>query len=590
MAIFRSAQAVVTFCGESALGGYSEGGSATSASGSGVLAAAANAGDTSFSSGTAFTVGQYVKIGTVGSGATLEEVEVRRVVGVLEAGTNDTYYIDAPLGSYHASAQEVKILDGGLSDLDADKHITYIPGVYDTVTVPDFTPTIEPRYFLGTASKRNFTAAYKGTQAYSGSVPSFILLNGWPLRFPIGRINTTISGATTTPSSLSVAAKKGDYMLALNTGTSNGIEQHDYIQIGTGATAEVSRVITAVAGNKVKLSGPLKYDHLSAGSTVIPMTGSTGAVNYFTHTIHEENVLDSISMNVHMRDSAETATKDFDRRFYGGKIGAATLSAEEGGLLVMGWDTIPFMGGLHNQKLNTNFSDTEALPFHSYFQAIESDNVGSRTGADSALAYPLQDPFYFSQGTVSLFGQTFARVRNFAISINNNVEPRYYIERRGDSRQRGPNDLVEMRREYTMTATIALPDSEQSVTLYGVSESTVPSLFKELMLEGDYGLANGTGSGMKGFAIQLTFNKGAIMTGVDGTAITGVDHKITIDIPTDNVVAGMDVAAATGLNNQGAFLTEAPHPIDGSNPLEVSASFLFRNMGITIVDNQGLYP
>jgi hypothetical protein len=110
------------------------------------------------------------------------------------------------------------------------------------------------------------------------------------------------------------------------------------------------------------------------------------------------------------------------------------------------------------------------------------------------------------------------------------------------------------------------------------------------MLEGDYGLANGTGSGMKGFAIQLTFNKGAIMTGVDGTAITGVDHKITIDIPTDDVVAGMDVAAATGLNNQGAFLTEAPHPIDGSNPLEVSASFLFRNMGITIVDNQGLYP
>ena len=52
----------------------------------------------------------------------------------------------------------------------------------------------------------------------------------------------------------------------------------------------------------------------------------------------------------------------------------------------------------------------------------------------------------------------------------------------------------------------------------------------------------------------------------------------------------MDLDPATGLNTQGAYLTEAPHPIDGSNPLEVSASLIFRNMGITIVDNQGLYP
>ena len=96
---------------------------------------------------------------------------------------------------------------------------------------------------------------------------------------------------------------------------------------------------------------------------------------------------------------------------------------------------------------------------------------------------------------------------------------------------------------------------------------------------------------MKGFAIQLVFNKGAKLTGTEGTNIASPDHKITIDIPTDGVIDGdLATAAATGLNNQGAFLTEAPHPVDGSNPLEVSASLIFRNMGITIVDNVGLYP
>ena len=192
-------------------------------------------------------------------------------------------------------------------------------------------------------------------------------------------------------------------------------------------------------------------------------------------------------------------------------------------------------------------------------QPIASDNVGSKTtGGSTAISYPTTDPYYFSQGTVSLFGTEFARVRNFTININNNVEPRYYIERRGDSRLRGPSDIVEMRREYTMDATIALPDTVNSAT------SDTTSLFKQLMLEGDYG------AGMKGFNIQLVFTR-------------GTNDTITIDIPGDG-------AAAVGLDEQGAYLTEAPHPIDGSNPYEVSASMMFRNLKITVVDSEPMYP
>ena len=118
--------------------------------------------------------------------------------------------------------------------------------------------------------------------------------------------------------------------------------------------------------------------------------------------------------------------------------------------------------------------------------------------------------------------------------------------------------MVEMRREYSMSATIALPDSVNAAT------SDTTSLFKQLLLEGDYG------AGMKGFNIQLVFTRVTIDT-------------ITIYIPDDGT-------AATGLNQQGAYLTEAPHSIDGSNPFEVSASLMFRNMKITVVDNVPLYP
>ena len=583
MAIYRSDQAVVTFGAEAALGGYIEGASGSSPSGgtSSIKSGTSiSAGDISFqiTATSGFAVGNYIQIGTLATAVS----EIRRIVGITGLVVN----LDAPCGFDHAAGQDVKGVTA-LTDTDNDKFNTYIPGVYDTVTVPDMTPTIEPRYYLGTGAKRNFTAAYKGTQSYNGSIPSFILLNGWPLRFPLGKINSTLS-STGSPTGSgnyihTTDAKKGDYFITLQSGAN--FDAGDYIQIGASeATYEVNRIVTK-SGTLMRLATPLKQDHAVNGTSelVVPMAG-TGSTNYFTHTIRETNQLDSISMDVHLRDSGETAANDFNRRFYGGKVGAATISAEEGGLLVMGWDTVPFMGGVHNQKLDDNFSGSAAIPFHTLFQTIESDNIGSRTGTSSALAYPTQDPYYFSEGTVTMFGETFARVRNFSISINNNVEPRYYIERRGDSRTRGPSDIVEMRREYTMTATIALPDSEASLT------GTTASLFKELMLEGDYGLADGTNKGMKGFAIQLVFNKGAVMTSITGVALAGVDHKMTIDIPTDGVVGGMDATPATGLNAQGAYLTEAPHPIDGSNPLEVSASLIFRNMGITIVDNQGLYP
>ena len=557
MAIYRSDQAVVTFGAEAVLGGYPE--SATSASttsGTASLNGAHDAGAKALTvtSHSGISVGNIIRIG----GVALNN-ELRKVVGI--ANTNTTYYLDAPTSSYHPTSAAIAVVT--VTDADQDKYMTFIPGVYDTVTVPDMTPTIEPRYFLGTGSKRNFTAAYKGTQSYNGSWPSFIALNAAALRFPIGRMmdtaGTTTSNATSALA-LNGASKRGDQYITWNGSAATSFTTSVYASIGTQITdpggSEPREIIKIVSNSgsagASRLAYPLKYDHANDA----PIQIVSGP---FTHTILETNVLDSIAMNVHMRDSGETSANDFDRRFFGGKVGAATLSAEEGGLLVMGWDTIPFMGAVHNQSADPNSSITGGdVPFYGVTQSIESDNVGSKTTAGSAaITYPTTDPYYFSQGTVSLFGTEFARVRNFTININNNVEPRYYIERRGDSRLRGPSDIVEMRREYTMDATIALPDSIAAT-------ADTSTLFKQLMLEGDYG------AGMKGFNIQLVFTR-------------GTDDTITIDVPSDG-------AAAVGLDEQGAYLTEAPHPIDGSNPYEVSASMMFRNLKVTVVDSEPMYP
>ena len=103
--------------------------------------------------------------------------------------------------------------------------------MYDSVTLPEFTPTIEPRYLLGTSSDRNFTKAYSGTQSFSGSLPAFVVVDATPLRFPIGKMTTVPSSVASDTILLSAAAKKGDIYISCDGSDVGNLADNDYIQI-----------------------------------------------------------------------------------------------------------------------------------------------------------------------------------------------------------------------------------------------------------------------------------------------------------------------------------------------------------------------
>ena len=280
-----------------------------------------------------------------------------------------------------------------------------------------------------------------------------------------------------------------------------------------------------------------------------------------------------------MRDSGETAANDFNRRYFGGHVGSMTMSADEGGLLTASWDGINFQDMVHNQRLSTAYdvdgqvtvANDADLPGYALMQRIDSDDIGvpAKDGANgltsAAGGFPSSDPYYFSQGSLQMFGVDFAKVRSLSISIANNEEPRYYIggQGKGSRRHRGPTEIRENNREYSMSASIVLPDSSAA------DSSTVRSLFSELLLEGDYGTLH-TAASMSGFKIVLEFTK-------------GTNDKITITIPDDET-------AEAGGGEQGAFIRSAPHTVSGDNPLQVEADILFRNMKIEIQDSEPFYP
>ena len=478
-------------------------------------------------------VGDYVQIGTTGTDST----EVRKITA-LSAGVS--IRVTPPVWFYHASGEAVQentYTAGTITSLALDTntmdHMRFTPGVWESIDLPDPAMEIEPRYFLGTESKRNFYAAYKGQQSFSGTLSNFELLNGYPLRFPLGTVATTGTDSGAGGSVTDGIIYAGQYEFDVDDAT--GYAVSDYIQIGTGATAEV-RKVTAVSSNNIFIDYPVLFEH-ATDETCNEVTSP------YTHTIIETVELPGVSWQVKNRDSSETSTNDWIRRYFGGKIGQATLTAEEGGTLRMSWESAPFINMNHNQYRND--SDTDMNKYDSAQLA-------------ATVEFPTSEPYYFSQGSITMFGEEFARITNFTLNINNNLEPRYFI--RNDGSERTPSKIYEGRREYSMTATVVLPDSLAAT-------ATTSTLFKELLSEGDYG------SGMTGFDIDLVFTR------------TASTDTFTINIP-----AAADGASGTGGNNQGAFIRSANTSVSTDNPVSTEVDILFRNMSAVIVDSEPVYP
>jgi hypothetical protein len=585
MAVFRSDQAQLTFGTEAAQGGDPEMMEGTLGSVSTTINAAFEAGSRAISvaDGSSVVVGDFIRIGTVDgtAAATVNEHEVRRVefIEVPASGNTRTLVLDRPTAFYHASGQECKEVTaiGGLAARnDQDKYITWIPGVYESVDTPDPEMSIEPRRFMGTQSKRNFSMAYKGQQTLSGALTGIVLLNGWPLRFPIGQVasvpSSTSGSATIT---LDGAVKKGDIFVTVS--ASHGLVAGDFICIYDDAAlaatkAEVRKVELVPTTNVIKLNSPLQFDHVTGAGVREAATSAN-----YTHTITETTELDTVSWHVHMRDSGETVANDFDRRYVGGMIGSSSIAAEEGGLLTMSWDSVNFLDMVHNlnsqtdSQLYSGASVSANMPRYGLMQTIDVDDVG-QPGLNDATGFPTTEPYYFSEGQVKFFGQEFARIRSFNIGISNSEEPRYYIGRTGMGRHRGPSEIFEGAREYTMSATVTLPDSAAAS---GTSQTAAQELFKQLLLEGDFG-GTSAAQAMAGFTISLRFDR-------------GTNDSIIIDVPSSSS-AGSPTAASHALNSQGAFIRTAPHSISTDNPFQVDLDILFRALKITVTDSVPVYP
>ena len=247
--------------------------------------------------------------------------EVRRVTHV--SGTAVT--VDPPLAFPHGDGALVKNMDyseglnaqtqaesSNYGGLDIDKFITWFPGVYDSVDCPDVEEAFDQRYILGQNTNRNVYQYYKGQQAYTGSVSGMVLLNGFPLRFPVGKVISVPSAVSALTNATGMTGTAGSPMIQLINSATVSIPNGTTILIGgadvggtnTGSTQvlasdvpgvnarqEVRRVVSGggsiSSGNAyLRLNYPLFFDHTS-GSNSGTVTQLAASAVTFHHYLME---------------------------------------------------------------------------------------------------------------------------------------------------------------------------------------------------------------------------------------------------------------------------------------------------------------
>ena len=588
MPIYRAEQARLSISSEPGLGGYIDditastdatAWNATINMANGLLPGSKTV---TFDTATgSLAVGDYILIG---DGSTSGNREIRRIASLGEysgAATTGTIYLDYPVGFFHADNEildEKTVVGNEGTPVAGSSFATFLPGVYETIETPDIEPELLPQYYLSTVGTRNWSYLYRGSERFAGSLPNMILLSGVSLRFPIGTVRTIASAYAAAARPAFASAQKGSRLIRVDLSVGGTINNGELIEIETaGTNPEIRRVTSGgggvLADTPLILNYPMMFDH-----TIAFNVRRVDPTATFTHRIIETPDLDSMTWNLLMRDSGEAAANDFIRKYVGGVCNTAVLFADEGGLLRFSFDDTQFTDIVHNQILSSVVSG--AAPTNQLEKSsaalIQPPGIGddypSTGGVLGTPTYPTREPYYFSQGELSFFGVVFARVRNFRLQITNNVEPRMYIRNYGGAR--GPNDMQPLRREYALTATIAMNDSISWAT--GGASSTTRSLWKEFITESNYGSWGGT-TNRAGFNMVLSFTRGP-------------NDTIFITSPPNSPSDGAAAAPTNAFQAQGCFFRRARHAIADRSPVEVEGEIIIRTLGIRIIDSIGVYP
>ncbi len=425
----------------------------------------------------------------------------------------------------------VGLYTGSTKRLNADNWI----GVLESATFPNLEVEMK-QLNLSLGGSRNFTHQYKGIETASGGNLGLVVNHGAFLYYALGRC-TQITATFE-------ANNPANKLTGHGANTTKDDRRNVYLDTTNGG-AETDHAVTS---SEFLEQGPIFYKTARGANTLVPpllhgfdlntnmelldrtTSNATNITNSITYKFEEANgeKLPSFALEQTMAKSSalttNTAADSEDTTFVriarGNRVNTLTMTANENEEVKMTLDLNT--RAIHSLDQNENYEARGGITDNRQLFNFEQANNTSTTDKDAELL----EPFFFSSGLFSVFGQQFLKITNLTMTINNNLQDKRFI----GVGNKSIKEAIPAQRNYEISFTAMVTDDKLfeellNQTEVGTASSTLltlqfdkPNGEQILMKFGDYFLSSAN--------FTIPDDKGAIT--VEGTVMPRTLDSCTV--------------------------------------------------------------
>ena len=353
----------------------------------------------------------------------------------------------------------------GKTRLHADNWL----GLIETASFPNIEVEMK-QLNLSLGGSRNFTHQYKGIETASGGNLALVCNHVTWLYYALGKCTSLVvnTPANTHPAADGHTGTAAHKLYYHGTSATSHIDEGPFIHrvnpVGDGSTASVH--IVPPINVLIETAPQTNFDSIPYP---IPATGS-----FIDYTFKETNGshLPSFALEYSLtkdvtnnftnewNDSEDLGDEDinFVRIARGNRVNTLTMTANENEELKMTMDL--------NTRAVTPIPKKVGAAIEQTYQSR-----GGQTDNRSLFNFTAQaghlEPFFFSDGTISVFGQNFLKITNFTLTINNNLQDKRFIGVGNKSIKEG----IPAQRTYEIAITALVTDDKLFTELLNQDEN-----------------------------------------------------------------------------------------------------------------------
>ena len=361
-------------------------------------------------------------------------------------------------------------------------------GVVESASFPNVDVEVK-QLNLSLGTTRNYEYQYKGIETASGGNINLVANHGAFLYYALGSCSQVVAttAATNPISTIAGAAGKvfidnGNLGGATGTITTHLNQGPIFYKTGYGATGTAGTALTPPLIANLDLLANTE----TLTRTTTTATALTNPITYtFTEANGEELPSFALEQTLSKLESANTfraldttlATEshNFVRIARGNRVQTLTLTANENEELKMTLDLST--RGVHRLKTNEEYEARGGA-------GSDNDKLFNLNDTDDDAEF--LEPFFFSSGSFTIFGEQFLKITNLSLTINNNLQEKRFV---GVGSKSIKTDIPSFR-NYELSFTALVTDNRLFEELFDQTEQTGTNLTD------DNGL------------IQLVFDKG----------------------------------------------------------------------------------